>query len=186
MPDSLIKKIKTIADFSIEEINFFVGKLNEVFIQKGEHILKEGQVCRQLGFIVSGLVMYYRLHEGMEIPTDFAVEEEWMGSLNSFSNKTPSDINIKALEDTRLLTLTVEDFESVYQFQPKFILLKDHYTQLSFISHTRHSADLAMLGAKERYYKFLEEKPALANRIPQYYIAAYLGIKPQSLSRIRK
>jgi hypothetical protein len=54
------------------------------------------------------------------------------------------------------------------------------------MSNAQHSADLAMLNGKDRYYKFMKEKPHLINRIPQYYIAAYLGIKPQSLSRIRK
>jgi ribosomal protein L10 len=54
------------------------------------------------------------------------------------------------------------------------------------MSNAQHSADLAMLSGKERYYKFVKEKPHLINRIPQYYIASYLGIKPQSLSRIRK
>jgi CRP-like cAMP-binding protein len=109
-----------------------------------------------------------------------------MGNLSSFTNKTPADINIKALEDTRLLRLSAENFEKVYQFQPKFLLLKNYYTESSFRNHTKHTADLAMLNAKQRYYKFMQEKPELINRVPQYYIAAYLGIKPQSLSRIRK
>ena len=186
MLEVLIKKIKSLADFSDEEIAFFIGKLDEVSIEKGEHFLKEGQVGRYLGYITSGLAMYYRIHEGIEIPTDFAAEHEWMGSLNSFTNKTPSDINIKVLEDTRLFRLSAGNYEIIYKLQPKFILLKDYYTQFSFTNHTRHTADLAMLSARERYYKFLDEKPELVNRVPQYYIAAYLGIKPQSLSRIRK
>lgn len=186
MLNALIKKIQSLADFSADEIDFFTGKLEEAVIEKNDHFLKEGQVGRYLGLIVSGLAMYYKTYEGLEIPTDFAKEEEWMGSLNSFTNKTPSDINIKALEEIRLLRLSSENFESIYKLQPKFILLKDYYTQLSFTSHARHTADLAMLAAKERYYKFVQERPDLVNRVPQYYIAAYLGIKPQSLSRIRK
>ncbi|MDR6762042.1 CRP-like cAMP-binding protein [Flavobacterium sp. 2755] len=186
MYDQLIKKIKTIHSFTDKEIDFFISKLKERFIPKGEHFLMEGQVSRHLGFIVSGIGMHYRNYEGVEIPTDFTVENEWLGYLNSFTNKTVSDMNIKVLEDTQLLLLSAEDFETVYMFQPKFMILKDYYTELSFISNTRHTADLAMLDAKQRYYKFMKEKADLANRVPQYYIAAYLGIKPQSLSRIRK
>lgn len=186
MLDTLIKKIKSIDSFSESEIDFFVGSLEPYNVAKGEHFLEEGQVCRYLGYIESGLVMYYRVYDGVEIPTDFAIEDEWMGYLNSFSNKTPSDLSIKALEDTRVMRLSAGNFEKVYQLQPKFIKLKDHYTELSFISHTRHTADLAMLNAKQRYYKFIQERKDLANRVPQYYIAAYLGIKPQSLSRLRK
>jgi CRP/FNR family transcriptional regulator, anaerobic regulatory protein len=186
MLDVLIGKIKSLADFSGDEIDFFVSKLEEYFIPKGEHFLKEGQISRHLGYIVSGLGMHYKIYEGLEIPCDFTTEHEWLGYLNSFTGKIPSDMNIKVLEDTRMLRLSVEDFESIYHFQPKFILLKDYYTEQSFISNTRHTADLAMLSAKQRYYKFVEEKPDLVSRVPQYYIAAYLGIKPQSLSRIRK
>jgi hypothetical protein len=76
--------------------------------------------------------------------------------------------------------------QKLFEAQPKFMVLKDFYTETSFMSYARHGADLAMLSGKQRYYKFMQEKPHLINRIPQYYIAAYLGIKPQSLSRIRK
>jgi CRP-like cAMP-binding protein len=186
MLDILIKKIKSVDNFSDSDIDFFESKLEDFVIAKGEHFLQEGQICRHLGYIESGLVMYYRLYDGIEIPTDFALENEWASHLNSFTNQTPSDIGMKALEDTRLLRLSSENYEKVYQFQPRFIKLKDHFTELSFINHTRHTADLAMLTAKQRYYKFMQERADLVNRVPQYYIAAYLGIKPQSLSRIRK
>ncbi len=183
---TLVNNIKAIHSFSEADIDFFIGKLEPITIQKGDHLLQEGQVCRHLGYIESGLLMYYRLHDGLEIPTDFAVEQEWASHLQSFTHKTPSNISIKALENSSLMRLSVENFEKVYEFQPKFLLLKDYYTQFSFNKHTRHTADLAMLNAKQRYHKFIEERSDLVNRVPQYYIAAYLGIKPQSLSRLRK
>jgi CRP-like cAMP-binding protein len=186
MLDTLIKTIKSIGNFHDNEIDFFTGHLEEYFLPKGDHLLQEGQICRHLGYIESGLTMYYRLHDGIEIPTDFAAENEWASHLNSFTNKSAADMNIKALEDTRLLRLSAENFEKIYTYQPRFLLLKDYYTQLSFNKHTRHTADLAMLNAKQRYQKFVREKTDLINRVPQYYIAAYLGIKPQSLSRLRK
>ena len=186
MLDTLIKKIKSIHAFSDADIDFFVSKLEAFTIIKGDHYLMEGQICRYLGYIESGLVMYYRIHDGIEIPTDFALENQWTSHLNSFTNKTPGDINIKALENTSMLRLSAENFEKIYHFQPKFLLLKDYYTQFSLSNHTRHTADLAMLNAKQRYYKFMQERVDLVNRVPQYYIAAYLGIKPQSLSRLRK
>lgn len=186
MLDTLIKKIRSVDSFSQNEIDFFVANLEPFEVAKGDYLLEEGQVCRHLSFITTGIVMYYRVYDGVEIPTDFAIEAEWAGYLNSFTNKTPADLNIKALEDTRMLRLSAGNFEKVYQMQPRFIKLKDHYTELSFISHTHHTADLAMLNAKQRYEKFVRERKDIINRVPQYYIAAYLGIKPQSLSRLRK
>ena len=70
--------------------------------------------------------------------------------------------------------------------QSKFLSIKNHYTELAFIQSSQHANNLACLSAKDRYYSFMEEHPELIDRVAQYHNAAYLGIKPQSLSRIRK
>lgn len=186
MMDKLREQIKRIHTFDEEDINLFVGFLNELTIKKGEYFLKEGQVSHYVAYLIEGLTMHYKLHEGVEIPCDFTKENEWLGYLKSFTNRTPSDMNIKTLEDTKLLVLSADNLRKLFELQPKFMLLKNYFTEQSFISNTQHSADLVMLSAKQRYHKFMQEKPDLLNRIPQYYIAAYLGMKPQSLSRIRK
>ena len=186
MIDNLKKEIKSIADFSEADIELFGNALEEAFIPKGEHFLHEGQISKHLGYIKSGLTMYYKISEGIEIPVDFAMENEWIAHLESFTSGTASNMSIKALEDTSLLTLTNDSMHKLINTQPKFLVIKNYYTELSFIRNTHHASDLAMLNAKQRYYKFMKENPALINRIPQYHIAAYLGIKPQSLSRLRK
>ena len=186
MIDKLKKEIKSIADFSEEDIELFGNALEEAFIPKGEHFLREGQISKHLGYIKSGLTMYYKISEGIEIPADFAMENEWIAHLESLTSGTASNMSIKALEDTSILTLSNDSMRKLINTQPKFLVIKNYYTELSFIRNTHHASDLAMLNAKERYYKFLKENPNLINRIPQYHIAAYLGIKPQSLSRLRK
>jgi CRP/FNR family transcriptional regulator, anaerobic regulatory protein len=186
MLDFLISKIQLVDRFSTEDIDLIAGFLTEESIAKNEHFLNFGEISRHVAFIGSGLAMHYRLYDGMEIPIDFTPEGEWLAYLTSFSQGTPSDMGIKALEDMRILRLSATNMQLLFQAQPKFIALKSFYTEVSFMSNARHGADLAMLNGKERYHKFMKEKPDLINRIPQYYIAAYLGIKPQSLSRIRK
>jgi CRP-like cAMP-binding protein len=186
MIDKLIHDIKKIDKFSDEEIDQFFGYLTEGFIAKGDHFLKLGEVSHHVAFIISGLGMHYRLYDGIEIPIDFTPEGEWLAYLASFANGTPADVAIKALEDTKILKLSAIKMQELFQWQPKFMALKNFYTELSFMNNAQHSADLAMLDGKKRYYKFMNEKPDLVNRVPQYYIAAYLGIKPQSLSRLRK
>jgi len=184
--DNLAREIRSIADFSDSEIELFFSFVEEHGIKKGGHFLKAGQVSYYMGYILSGLTMLYQTYEGREIPFDFLAENEWVAYLKSFSRQIPSDLSIKALEDTVLLRLSLENMQRLFQEQPKFMLLKNHYTEASFIRYSQHNADLAILDAKSRYSKFIRERRTLANRIPQYYIAAYLGIKPQSLSRIRK
>jgi CRP-like cAMP-binding protein len=90
------------------------------------------------------------------------------------------------LEDSTIHCISFSNLQQLFNKHPKFLALKTYYVEQSMMDMAQHSADLAMLDARERYYKFMKEKPQLINRVPQYYIAAYLGIKPQSLSRIRK
>jgi CRP-like cAMP-binding protein len=182
----LISKIQLVDKFSNDDIDLMAKYLTEDSIAKNDHFLNFGEVSHHVAFIGSGLAMHYRLHDGIEIPVDFTPEGEWLAYLTSFSQGTPSDMGIKALEDMRILRLSAANMQLLFQAQPKFMALRSFYTELSFMTNAQHSADLAMLSGKERYYKFMKEKPHLINRIPQYYIASYLGIKPQSLSRIRK
>lgn len=186
MADKLIYEIKKIAPFSEEEIDILQSCLVDKFIRKGEHFLEIGQVSRHVAFIDSGLMMHYSLHDGIEIPCNFSLEGDWTGSLKSFTSGMPTDVAIKALEDTRIREVSAERLQQLFDLSPRWLQFKNHLVQLVFFAMTQHNADLAMLNAKDRYYKFVREKPHLVNRVPQYYIASYLGIKPESLSRIRK
>jgi CRP/FNR family transcriptional regulator, anaerobic regulatory protein len=185
MNDKLLNEIKSIGDFSDEDIELFFGFLEENFIAKGNHFLNEGQLSHYVAYVTSGLTMHYEVHDGIEIPRAFSTENQWLGALKNFGNREPADSAIKALEDTWLLRISASNLQKAFELQPKLIALKDYYTELSFIRTMQHASDLAMLSAKQRYNKFIHEKPGLINRVPQYYIAAYLGIKPQSLSRLR-
>jgi CRP-like cAMP-binding protein len=114
------------------------------------------------------------------------MEGDWISSLKSFTSGNPTEVAIKALEDSWILEISADQTRQLFESSPRWLLFKNHLMQHVFFNITRHNADFAMLDAKKRYYKFMLEKPDLFNRIPQYCIAAYLGITPQSLSRIRK
>ena len=186
MTDRLIHELKKIEDFPQEELDNLCGCLVKKFIAKGEHFLNPGQISRHIAFIDSGLLMHYSLRDGIEIPCNFSVEGDWTGSLRSFESGLPTEIAIRALEDTWLREISAEQIQKLFRLSPRWLQFKNHLVQQVFFNITQHNADLTGLSAKERYYKFMQEKPELFNRIPQYYIAAYLGITPQSLSRIRK
>lgn len=186
MNERLIQQLQKIDNFSDEEIDMLQSSLVDKFIRKGDHFLHLGQVSRHVAFIDTGLMMHYSLHDGVEIPCNFSLEGDWMGSLKSFTSGSPTDVAIKALEDTRIREISGDHLQQLFLSSPRWLQFKNHLVQIVFFNITQHNADLAMLDAKARYYKFMREKPELINRVPQYYIAAYLGIKPQSLSRIRK
>jgi CRP/FNR family transcriptional regulator, anaerobic regulatory protein len=184
--NQLISKIQLVHKFTDQDIEMITGILHEQTIAKNDHFLKIGEISRHVAFLGTGLAMHYKLYDGMEIPVDFTPEGDWVAYLESFTNGTPADTGIKLLEDSQVLALSATNMQLLFQAQPKFASLKSFYTERSFMSNAQHSADLAMLSGKQRYHKFMNEKPHLINRIPQYYIAAYFGIKPQSLSQIRK
>lgn len=186
MQDPLIEELQKIEPFTNEEIDILQGFLTQKFIRKGDHFLNPDQVSRHIAFIDSGLMMHYSLHDGVEIPCNFSLEGDWMGSLKSLTTGSPTEVAIKALEDSRIREMTAEQLQKLFLSSPRWLLFKNHLMQEVFFNITQHNADLAMLDAKARYYKFMRENPELLNRVPQYYIAAYLGITPQSLSRIRK
>lgn len=178
--------LKKAGNLSDGEFDLLISKMEIIVFRKNQHFLEIGKVNTRMGFIEKGLAMYYRMSEGEEVPVDFGVEGNWVSYLKSFNDQVPADLGIRMLEDSRLHCLTHANFEQLFRTNPKFLALKNYYVERSMMDLAQHGADLATLDAKERYYKFMREKPDLINRVPQYYIAAYLGIKPQSLSRIRK
>lgn len=186
MTSHLVDKLQRIDTFSDEEIDHLQRHLVKKLIRKGEHFLQLHQISRHIAYLETGLTMHYSLHDGVEVPCNFSVEGDWMGSLKSFTSGSPTDVAIKALEDCWIQEISGEHAQELFNSSPRWLLFKSQLIQDVFFKITQHNADLAMLDAKERYYKFMQEKPELVNRVPQYYIAAYLGIKPQSLSRIRK
>ena len=182
----MLDQIKIVGKLSDTEFELLTSRFELKTLKKGEHFLEIGKVNTQIGYIEKGLAMYYRIINDDEIPVDFGIEGNWASYLKSFNNQSPADLGIKMLEDSILHCVTYSSLEELFAAHPKFIALKTYYVEQSMMDMAQHSADLATLDARERYYKFMREKPQLINRVPQYYIAAYLGIKPQSLSRIRK
>ena len=186
MYDNLRKNINQVEIYADDEFDFFVSSLEVVHLTKGDYFLKEGQISNHIAFVEKGLAMYYKILDGVEIPFDFAIENQWLAYLKSFTNRIPSDMNIRALEDTILFTLEAGKMQELMTMYPKFFALRSYNVEKSLVDVAQHSANLATLDAKQRYYQLMKDKPYLIHRVPQYYVAAYLGIKPQSLSRIRK
>src|SRR3954453_3863390 len=108
MTDRLIHELQEIYTFPDEEIDILQAFLVNTFILKGEHFLNLGEVSRYIAFIDSGLMMHYSLYDGVEIPCNFSVEGDWMGSLKSFTSSSPTETAIKALEDTWIREISAE------------------------------------------------------------------------------
>lgn len=160
--------------------------LTRRFLRKGEFLLRAGEVCNQVTFINKGLFRSYMEIEGEEVTTNFAFEGNYVTEYTSFVNRQPSSEFIVAMEDAELLQLRYEDLQAAYakaQVWERFGRLIAEYI-LTFVS-TRNKS-LLFKTPEERYLALMKERPKVMERVPQQYIASYLGIQPESLSRIRK
>jgi CRP-like cAMP-binding protein len=154
---------------------------------KKELLAEEGRNCDLIYFILSGACYSFITDEGGEVHTiQFALEGYWISDLYSFFSGNKAIYTIEALEDVRCLALTREDFHRACEEFPVFdrffrILIQNAYVALQYRLAKTNSAEAA-----DRYQEFTKDHPDFGQRVPQYLIASYLGIKPQSLSRIRK
>ena len=184
--DDLIENVQQFDQFSEEELAALSAIARPKQLAKGDYLLKEGQVSQEIVYVRQGLLMHYTNNDGESVPCDFATEGEWVAHLKSFSSGQPSEINIIAQEDSLVYAFSRDNLQSLFQAYPRFMALQNHQVEQAFISTSEHASNLATLTAQQRYHWLVKQKPQLVQRIPQYYLAAYLGIKPQSLSRIRK
>jgi CRP-like cAMP-binding protein len=143
-------------------------------------------VCDNYYFIESGAIRYYQMKDGEEITGGFFLEGSGYTDLDSFLSNSFSKQTAQAIECSSLLFITKLDLEKLYQEVPKFERIARILTEEAFIDLRKKADNFILLDAKKRYLDLLKNRPELTRRIPQHYIASYLGIKPQSLSRIRK
>jgi CRP-like cAMP-binding protein len=183
----LHKHITSRVPLTDEEFNictkFFISKK----LKKHQFLLNEGDVCRYIGFVNSGCLREYKIdNKGVEHIIQFAIEDWWVSDLNSFLSGLPATYNIDTLQDSDILLLEKSARDKLLDACPKMerffrLLLEGNYVA----SHQRISDSLGA-SAEERYLKFIKTYPKLFELVPQNQIASYLGITPQSLSRIRK
>lgn len=163
--------------------SFFVPKK----IRKRQFLLQEGDVCRYLAFVSEGCMRSYSTDEkGEEHIVQFAPEQWWISDLKSFSSGEPASFNIDAVEDSALLVIDKPSQDRLYEAVPPM----EHYFRMLLENNSSASmkriSDLISVPAEERYLQFINTYPGIVQRVPQSQIASYLGITPQSLSRIRK
>ena len=154
--------------------------------RKRQYVLQEGDMCTQFYFIVRGCLRMYKIDEkGNTHILQFAAENYWINDLGSFHGLKPSALNIDALEDTVVLQISRDDLISLYLKAPKFDRIFRVLLENSFVRLQDRLLQNISSTAEDRYQSFLALYPHLVNRLSQVQIAAYLGITPEFLSRLR-
>jgi CRP-like cAMP-binding protein len=184
--ESLIRAIKECIHLSPEEDNIISELFTELDLRAGDYFLEEGKICRHVAFIHKGLLRYYINDNGNERTMFFSRENEFVCNYLSFLPQRPSDKSIQALEDSRLYIISYENLQRFYSNVREGEKFGRLAIEQVFLSAIQQLDSLYTDPPALRYQQFLTAYPDLVQRIPQYYIASYVGIKPQSLSRIRK
>jgi CRP/FNR family transcriptional regulator, cyclic AMP receptor protein len=169
-----------------QELDLFHSYLKPGVVKKRSFLLRQGEVCRFEAYILKGcLKKYYIDSQGNAVILQFAVEDWWISDIASFSEQKPSNLFIQSLEDTRLLMIDHDSKEKLFSAIPSLERVFRLMVQRSYsVLESRFYATIAH-SAEERYQDFLERYPDISNRVPQTQIASYLGITPESLSRIK-
>lgn len=186
MFDLILQNVARHVQLTDEEVDFFKSVLQPRKLRKRQYLLQAGDIARFENFVSKGLLRAYTLdkfnHEHIVM---FASEGWWISDLYSFHSATPASLHIDALEDTDVLSIEKSDLEKLYLKVPKFDRFMRILLQNAFIANQNRILASISQSAEERYLAFVHKYPSLEQRIPQVQIASYLGMTPETLSRIR-
>lgn len=156
-------------------------------LRKRQYLLQEGDVCKYMAFLVKGAGRMYSVNEsGQENIIRFAIESWWLGDYESYNLGTPSMYNIEMVEDSDVLLIGHDQMQELRKEIPAVDLMVKEIDRNGTIATQKRIHSAISQGAEERYSMFAKSYPQLLLRFPQNMIASYMGISPETLSRIRK
>lgn len=169
-----------------EEETYFVSLLRTTRVKKKQFIVQPEFTCKYRSYVLTGAMRAYLIdNKAQEHTVAFAIEDWWISDYNSYINQEPATLFVEALEDTILIQIDYNAEQLLMKTVPKFERFFRIITQRSFAFLQKRILSNLSKSAHERYEEFIEKYPSIANRVPQYALASYLGFSPEFLSKIR-
>ena len=186
MLENIKKSLTSMVEFKDEDLIYFLSLFTYKKLKKYEFFFQEGETCNQVAFINSGFLCRYFLVDGNKHIDRFCLQGQWLSDYESFLTQEPSTMYIEVLQDTELYLISYDRIQKMYERGKDFerfgrILAEQLYKDAIYRSKT-----FALETPEKRYLKLLKEQAHLLELVPLKQIASYLGIEPESLSRIRK
>lgn len=187
MNDLLFKNINEKIKLSKEDFDEFLSLTKTIVISKNDFFISEGTSAKFIAYVNKGVLYSYTVdNKGDKHVVQIAWENHWISDLYSFLSNELSNFNVQAIEQTEITIINKDNFEKACDKFPVFERFFRLLIQNAYISAQKRVSRIYGNTAEERYLKLIKDNPQIIQRVPQHYIASYIGIKPQSLSRIRK
>jgi len=170
----------TESEWQAFEKHLIIKKLN-----KNQHFLQEGETCNKIAFIAKGCTRLYFLVQEEEVTKDFCFENTFTGSVASFLSRQPSHFNVIAMEDTELVTIHYEGLMNLYDNYHCWSNFGRKLVEQFAIRKENREVSFLLYSPEERYLDMLNKYPNIIQRVPLKIIASFLGMTPETLSRVR-
>ncbi len=186
MSDLLLQSIREHVSLSEEEWQLCRDHIRPRRMKKRQFLLQEGEVCRSIAFIEKGALFSYSIDQkGNQQVMQFGFEGWWIADLQSFLTGTPSTLNIEVMEDSSLLLIEQESQEMLLEKIPAYETYTRIIFQNAYVALQQRVENALGRTAEEKYTRLMEQNPEFLNRVPLHLVASYLGISPETLSRVR-
>lgn len=183
---SIINFFKTLGKLTDEEINFSKGFFIPEEIEKGSFYLKEGQISNKVSFIEKGLFRLFYQLDGEEKIMLFFSESQLMSDYFGFLTNTASIRPIQALEDSLIYSIEKKNLDKLFDYSKNWERIGRQLAESAYVTSVLRANRLLHDDYNTRVKTFLEESPSLMQRVPQYMIASYLNMTPETLSRVKR
>lgn len=155
-------------------------------VDKGKHLLQIGQTSTAFFFLIKGCIRLYYRNSNNEKTAFFYLENNFVSSYQSYVHQTPAAHGLQAIESCKVAVIDLKVAQQLLESSTKFEFLARKIMEEELITYQNITANYVTLNAEERYQHLLKHHPQLIQRIPQMYLASYVGVAPETLSRIRK